>query len=247
MTEPVRLRVGVYVNDENATTLRLIRCLQSWGMGYASIWRDELARLEPGDCDVLLLHGGWYGIDRAPPMNQADRKQTAEHKRLGRVVSRYVNAGGGVVGVCCGAFNIVWMNLIRAQISRAQGAGPHALEVVDEKHPITRGVIKRTRGRKDRKWKAVPIVRLNGPIFFPKDPATMVFSYDWEQRMGAVLAAGCGRGRAVAISPHPENTFEELSATPDADVKMGPLTDAALILRNALLWAAGRTVVVKSQ
>lgn len=238
-TKP-RLNVGVYINDTKADTLRIIRCLQEWNLSFTPIWRDDLAGLEPGDADVLLLHGGWYGIDRVPPMNQNEKAQQPEHRAMERAVKNFVSAGGGIVGICCGAFNVVWLNLIEAGISRTQGVGPHALETVNDRHPICRGVIQRTEGRKDRKWKPIPVNRINGPIFFPKKPAAMVFSYDWEHRLGAVLAGEYGRGRAVAISPHPERTARDVDASGLEPMPLDPLMPVSELLKNALNWAAGR-------
>jgi len=68
---------------------------------------------------------------------------------MAAAVRMFVGAGGGIVGVCAGAFNVVWLGLVEADISRAVGAGPHSLEVVDEKHPIVRPVLERAKGRKD--------------------------------------------------------------------------------------------------
>ena len=236
MNEP-RLRVGLYVNDPKASVLRLVRCLRNWAMDFTTIWRQELKALAPGDVDVLLLHGGWYGIDRVPGQEQYEKREKPENGPMADAVRGFVASGGGIVGVCAGAFNVVWLGLIEADISRTQGCGMHALETVDETHPIVHGVVERAAGRKDRKWNALPVIRINGPIFFPKRREQMVMSYDWERRLGAILAASYGRGRAVAISPHPE--FQE------TEVEGGPVLDgepmrAALLLRNALLWSAGR-------
>ena len=205
-------------------------------MRFHSVWREDLASLKPGDCDVLLLHGGWYGIDRIPGQNQFDRKATPEHRRMANAVRRFVRGGGGVVGVCCGAFNVVWLGLIEAEVSRMQGSGPHALEVADEKHPVVKPILRRAKGRRDRRW--LPVLRWNGPILFPKRREQMLLSYDWEQRLGAVLAGGYGRGRAVAISPHPEMTENER----DQSLLNELLMPVSEMLRAALLWSAGRRV-----
>lgn len=218
----MKLRVGLYRNDPHANVRHFVRCLRDWQMPFQFLDRAQLPALRPGDFDVLLLHGGWYGIDRVPGQNQSDKHETPETKACAAAVRRFVRAGGGVVGVCCGAFNVVWLGLIRADISRAAGTGPHSLEVVNDRHPIVAGVIERATGRKDRKWKPVPITRINGPIFFPKNPRQLVLSYDWEHRLGAVLAGHYGKGRVVAISPHPE---------------LKPRT-AIGILKNALTWSA---------
>lgn len=230
------IRIGLYVNDPKSTILRHVRCLLNWEMRFHTVLREDLATLRPGDCDVLLLHGGWYGIDRIPSQEQHRFRTTPAHRKMGEAVRGFVRAGGGVVGICCGAFNVVWLGLLEAEISRSQGAGLHALEIVDATHPIAKSVRRRAQGRRDRRWLPVPCVRVNGPIFFPKRKEQMVFSYDWEQRLGAVLAGGYGRGRAVAISPHPEMTEDEL----ERYVTSTPRMPVAAMYRAAILWAAGR-------
>jgi hypothetical protein len=234
--KPRKLKVGLYLDDPGANVLKFVRALRQWRMSFVSIWREELSQLRPGDVDVLLLHGGWYGIDRVPGQNQGDRKRLPEHQAMATAARRFVSEGGGVVGVCCGAFNVVWLGLIEADISRSYGVGLHSLEVVDGRHPIVRGVIERAKGRKDRRWLPLNVVRVSGPIFFPKHPRQMVLSYDWEHRLGAVLAADYGKGRAVAISPHPEMTEHET----DTELRHEPLMKVAGILKNALYWSARR-------
>lgn len=235
--EPTRrLRVGLYINDEKAGILRLVRCLRNWGMDFCSIWRDRLADLRSGDVDVLLLHGGWYGLDRDPGQEQyGPQAIRPQHQAMTRAVREFVGHGGGLVGVCSGAFNVVWMGLIEADISRTQGAGPHSLETVDGRHPIVQGIIEPATGRTDRTWNALPVLRINGPIFFPKHPEQMIMSYDWEGRLGAILAGDYQRGRVVAISPHPEFSACESPGGPVIDE---PLMPVAGLLRNALSWSA---------
>ena len=232
-----RLKIGLYVNDPAANLLKFVRAFRNWGLAFQSIWRDELTQLRPGDVDVLLLHGGWYGIDRDPAQEQHVIKDSPAHRTRAEAVRRFVRTGGGVVGVCCGAYNVVWLRMIPAEISRTMGVGMHELEVVNAKHPLLRGVIERTHGHKDRTWKRLPAVRLNGPMFFPKDRSHLVLSYDWEQRLGAVLAADYGQGRAVAISPHPECTENERE-----DILTEPPMRVVALLRNALYWSARRSV-----
>ena len=233
-----RLRVALYVNNPQSAILRLVRCLRSWNMDFTTVWRDDLRNLKPGAADVLLLHGGWYGIDRTPGQDQyGPLRKTRENEAMASAVRKFVAAGGGIVGVCAGAFNVVWLGLIEADISRTAGTGPHALEVVEEKHPIWNGVLERATGQTDRRWLPVPVMRVNGPIFFAKHPDQTVASYDWERRLGAILTAPYGQGRAVAISPHPE--FIEGESDSEGCVLDGEPARAALLLRNALYWSAG--------
>lgn len=235
-----RLRVGLYVNDPQANILRLVRCLRAWGMDFETVWRDTLKDLKPGDVDVLLLHGGWYGIDRSTGMNQyGPQESSPENAAMAAALRHFVDSGGGVVGVCAGSFNVIWLGLIEADISRAQGEGLHSLETVQAAHPIVEGVVERAEGRTDRTWKQLPVIRVNGPVFFPKHPDQMLMSYDWEHRLGAILAAPHGRGRAVAISPHPEFMENERGNGP---VLEGDLMRASLLLRNSLYWSAGAPI-----
>ena len=62
-------------------------------------------------------------------------------------------------------------------------------------------------------------------------------SFDWEGRLGAVIAGSFGKGRAVAIGPHPELREGE---TETDIVRDAPPLRAALLLRNALYWSSGR-------
>lgn len=228
-----RLSVGLYLDSPQANVLRLVRCLRDWDMSFVSVWRDELVSINPGSFDVLLLHGGWYGLNRVPGQEQHQVVAGGQDKRRGASVRKFVKGGGGVVGVCAGAFNVIWLGLVDAEISRTEGVGPHSLDVANEKHPICRGVIKRASGRKDRRWQSVPAIRVNGPVFFPRKKEEMIFSYDWEKRLGAVLASVYGKGRVVAISPHLERTANDLATSiPDEE-----LMASSLILRNAVEWA----------
>lgn len=232
------LKVGLYYPDARANVAKLRRCLRKWRMSCHALQPEDLGSLQHGDIDVLLLPGGWYGIDRIPSQDQHVRKCTSENQVMEKAVRRFVRAGGGIVGVCCGAFNVVWMGFIKAEISRTAGMGMHSLEARDGQHPVLAGVLERAHGRTDRRWLPLPVMRWNGPILFPKHPRQMILSYDWEHRLGAVLCAGHGRGRAVAISPHPEMTEHETYDT----ILHEPLMRVSDVLKNAILWAAGRRV-----
>jgi len=128
------------------------------------------------------------------------------HQRLR--VGLYVNdtkAALSRFARCCCAWNLAFTSMWRDELTDLK---PGAVDVL-----LLHGgwhVIERTKGRKGRKWKPVPMARINGPVFFPCDPGTMVFNYGLEERLGAVLASGYG-GRAVAISPHPARTEAPLS------------------------------------
>ena len=42
MVAPMRLKVGLYVNDPQANLLKFVRALRDWNMDFVSVWRDQL-------------------------------------------------------------------------------------------------------------------------------------------------------------------------------------------------------------
>ncbi|MHC4872899.1 MAG: hypothetical protein ACYTFY_13740 [Planctomycetota bacterium] len=238
MSQTKPLKVGLYINDKNATIDRFVRCLRLWNMEFTSVWRNEIASIKPDDFDVLLLHGGWYGIDRVPGQEQHKFKTTKTLKAQGDAVRNFVKRGGGVVGVCCGCYNVVWLGLIEAEMSRMAGVGMHAIEMQSEKHPIVKNAFTKTKGRSDRKWNSLPVMRMSGPMVFPKDKSAILASYDWEGRLGAIVASDYGKGRAVGISPHPERLQDDAGK----DMIDGELLPVAKVLYNSLYWAASRKI-----
>jgi hypothetical protein len=131
---------------------------------------------------------------------------------------------------------VVWLGLIEAEMSRSHRVGPHFLEVVNEKHPIVKSVLVKAKNRIDRRWMPVPDLRVSGPFLFPKNPEHHLLGCDWDHRIGAVLAAPYSKGRAVAISPHPEMTENERGL----EVLNEPLMPVSEFLRASLEWSAGR-------
>ena len=219
-----RLSVGLYVRDDNATILNLAKCLRLWDMSFRTIQRDELPSLKPGDVDVVLIHGGWYRIDSEEDAAKALRD--------------FVDAGGGCIGVCCGAFNIGWLGLIEMEhlhIVRMTSWARITARAV--RHPILKGVRERNQSGKGLS-SLITIVYFNGPFMIPAKPSTtVVASYDQEGHLGAVLADSFGEGRVVAFGPHPEKELIEDSLT-----NGGALPRASLMLHNALYWTARRPV-----
>ncbi|MHC4872053.1 MAG: hypothetical protein ACYTFY_09425 [Planctomycetota bacterium] len=232
------IKVGLYCHAPETDLRRFERCLNHWGFPYDILHREEFSDLPDKGFDTLLLHGGWYGIDRTPGQNREDFTQNAEQLKRGEILKNYVKDGSGLIGICAGSYNVIWMDFIKAEVSRMDGVGMHSMEVVQSGHPVLRDNVFCTENRSDRLYKNIPVVRFNGPMFFPEEKDSLVLSYDWEQRIGAVLADTFGRGRAAAISPHPERTENDLEDA--SDPLDEPLMPVADVLKNAILWTAGK-------
>lgn len=90
---PMKLRVGLYRNDPKANVRKFVPYLRQCRMPFRLVHRHDLAAVRPGDFDVLLLHGGWYGIDRIPGQNQSDKHETSKTKDCAPAARRFVRAG----------------------------------------------------------------------------------------------------------------------------------------------------------
>jgi hypothetical protein len=213
---------------EGANPARLTACLRRFGMEVREVGIPGLDALHPGE-DVLYLPGGWYSF--GPEEKEA--------------IVAFVKAGGGCVGSCAGAYNVAGkIPVIPGRVLRNNMRGRLYVEPQRGDHPILRGVVRPCTRHKDRQWEPIAMTHLGGPFMLPDDPGTIVASYDVEGRIGAILAAGIGAGRAVALASHPEHPLADLPAsdTKRNDPASLPQGDATLLVRNAVLWAAGVAV-----
>lgn len=175
--------------------------------------------------DVVMFPGG---------SGKAEAAALGEEAK--EAVRAFIRGGGGYVGICGGAFlssaNYEWSlallnnNTIPGRLHE-RGGGVIQVEVTDEGRRIFGGEA----GPFDCKYR-------NGPMFLPADveglpeftPLAMFRSEIWkyEEQKGtminrpAIIAAPMGKGRVVAISPHPES-----------------VPDLHYIVRGAIRWAAG--------
>jgi len=223
----VVVRIAMYAG-KGANPPRLSRLLRRFGFSVSPVQNADLPGLRDQGYDLLYLPGGWYRFQ--PPEIRALRA--------------FVRQGGGCVGTCAGAYNVAgFIPLIPGQVLRPSLRGRFYMEPQQGAHPILRGVVHRCTRHKHRRWEPIAVTLLGGPFILPKDPATIIASYDAEGTIGALVAAEVGRGRAVAMAPHPEHP---LAALPRSDNrherKPLPQGDTRLIIRNAVLWAARRRV-----
>ncbi|MEX2213901.1 MAG: succinylglutamate desuccinylase/aspartoacylase family protein [Phycisphaeraceae bacterium] len=182
--------------------------------------------------DVAIFSGG-SGSAQAKSLGEDGRKQ----------VSDYVNGGGGYVGICAGAYlattgyewslKIVDARTLHKGKEWLRGRGEVQMKITVEGRAILGDVTG-----------VLPVIYANGPIVGPamldaipdfKPLAT--FETELAENgtpkglmvhTPAILAGEFGKGRAVAISPHPEQS---------ADLE-------AMTLR-LIEWAAGRAKPIR--
>ena len=168
---------------------------------------------------------------------------SAEAKALGprakQAVQAFVKNGGGYIGICAGAFlssaNYEWsLALINNKTIRgklhARGGGTVKMELTDE----GRRIFGDMPGLLDVQYRNGPMLLPTGLAGRPAFKPLAIFRSEispYEEQKGtmintpAIIAASFGKGRALAISPHPESV-----TTPEFHV----------IIERSVLWVAGR-------
>jgi len=215
----------VYAAEKETMTRDVFPALTHFGIRFRTFDRADMAALEPGAADALLMPGGWYFFDKQP--------ETVERIRA------FVAAGGGYIGICCGAINAVKLGLLNAEMISMGGLGPVDIEPVEGEHPILRGVARRS----EKPWRTYDkftMLRYNGWPMLLKNGARMLAAYDMDKRVAAIACAEFGRGRVVAFSPHPEGASCAPGVFHDRDahplVYDGVAMGTAAMLANAAAW-----------
>jgi uncharacterized membrane protein len=229
MPDPLPL-IGVYDGHNETMTRDVFPLLSHFNYPFRAYHRDDLAALNPGDVALLLMPGGWYFFDKQP--------DTAARIRA------FVAAGGGYVGICCGAINAVKLGLLNADLVSMGGLGPVDIEPVDGDHPVLKGVARKS----EKAWRAYDkftMLRYNGWPMFLKEGARMIAAYDMDKAVAAIACADYGQGRVVAFSPHPEGATCAPGIFRDRDkhpmVYDGIAMGTAPLLDNAIQWCLRRS------
>ncbi len=151
------LRIALFDNGALGE-ISLPEVLEKLGFHYDVLGNDSITRLLPSRYDVLILPPG---------------SGTATALRLGpggsRIVAEFVRRGGGLVGICAGAYAVVegynkpttWLQLVDARIRNwpvwALGTGLVVVNITSS-HPVVYGF----KG-------ALEMVYWNGPVLEPHD------------------------------------------------------------------------------
>lgn len=231
MNDKRPLLVGVYnAGGDGMFTRDIYPVLEHFRHKFRTLDQADLRALEPGALDALLLPGGWYFFK--------DKLDLAGRLR------GFVAAGGGCVGICCGAINLCQLGLLPAEMINMAIMGPAFIEPVDGEHPVWAGVAKKS-DKHWRQYERFDILNYNGWPMLLKDGAHMIASYDMDKKVAAIACAEHGQGRVVAFGPHPEGSTCAPGIFRDRDkhpmVYDGIAMGTARLLHNALLWSAGRT------
>jgi GMP synthase-like glutamine amidotransferase len=224
---PRPLKIGVYDRMEgNSSGIRLIRSRSRSleGTTVHVIAPDDFSSVDLRQFDVIVFPGG-SGSAQARAIGESGRE----------AVKRYVEQGGGYLGICAGAYlataGFEWsLGLLPAKTVSPKwqrGSGRVELELTDA-----------GRGKFGEITDRFLVPYRNGPIIEPKEtpglqPYTVAAYFRTEVANNdtpvgvmvdspALFYGTYGRGRVFAISPHPE-----AYATNDG------------LIQRVLLWTAG--------
>jgi len=179
-----------------------------------------------GQFDVVIFPGG---------SGKAEAKALGE--KGAKAVRAFVAEGGGYIGICAGAFlssaNYEWsLGLLNNKTIRgklyARGGGTVKMELTDE----GRRIFGDKRGLLDVRYKNGPMLLPAGVKGMPAFRPLAIFRSEickYEEQKGtmvgtaAIIAAPFGKGRVLAISPHPEST-----------------RDLHFLIARGVQWAAGK-------
>jgi len=228
------VKVGMY-HGSGANHQAMFYYLGKWGFDVQLVGKDQLTNLPAAGIDVLFLSGGWYRFDET----------------IYAALRAFVDEGGGVVSSCAGAYLVAGdSGIIPGRVHNNNIRGRVYMEPQQGEHPILKHVVRPCTRHNKRKFESIAMTHHGGPMIFPQDRSHIILSFDIEGEVGSLVAADRGKGRAVAIAPHPEYP---LAALPEADVKR--LNDRPYdqqgqewqIIRNAVLWAARREQEIPSE
>jgi hypothetical protein len=224
-----RLRVGVF-DDAGASELKVMRVLDPADNLLATVFGPEDVKAEVlSQFDVLIFPGG---------SGSAQGKAIGANGR--EVIRDYVQSGGGVIGICAGAYlcssHYQWsLNLMNAKVFNVMVDVPE----LGRKSMWYRG--KATNVEVEVNKMGEPILGIsgthairyqNGPILSPGNrPDLPEFStlayfrtengiYEAQKNTmvntPAVVVSQFGKGRVLAISPHFESTKDRGKVILDA-------------------------------
>jgi len=109
-------------------------------------------------------------------------------------LTRFVEEGGGYVGICAGCIFALETGLLTGTMLRMPGMGVHMLQG-RVAHPVFHGFPGES---------GPAMLRVHGPMMEVAAPTRALAYYDQEKRYAAVAVRTLGKGRVVGFSAHPE-------------------------------------------
>ena len=181
------------------------------GITATAIRPEDVCEIDLDRFDVIHFPGG------------GNYQLTDEEKKR---IAKYVEDGGGYVGVCMGAYSAHKFGIMDFDCHTFYEHG--LIRVKLAKHPVTSGY-----------GDQIVMQHGWGPIMVPRKGCEVVGAYDMgdpDQPQGAIIAGTHGKGRAVLFGPHPQGGG--VSAHGKGISFSGEDLDTNRLLVNAFLWAA---------
>ena len=221
-------RVAVYRGPKNVSGERVAAALKKLRIPFAFVSPDDIAAGRLAEFAAVIFPGGHSIALGAAGV---------------REVKRYVDSGGGLLGICAGAQFAMRARLIPVRWKALRASGIFDMRVV-AMHPITRGYAVAGKHPSGRPWRysnrgRVRVRYCNGGILRAGKGVVTVVSFDEAGAMGAIVAGTSGRGRVVLVTPHPESTPAPKDCgmfVSDAENSQDPLR----LVANAVRWACAR-------
>lgn len=216
-------RIAVYHGDKNISGDDVAAALKKLSIPFGMVAKAD------------VLNGGLMSFAGVVfPGGHSVRIGT----RGNREVARYVEAGGGFIGICAGCQFGASIEILPVTHKIPRAVGTFDMRVV-RRHPITRGYDTAGRTTNRARWTYSPKGRVrirhcNGGILKAEPGAKVLVSFDEAGEDGAIVVGERGKGRVVLISPHPEST-----PAPE-DEREKDLQDPLPLLGNAVHYVTGR-------
>ena len=218
--------VALYHGEKNVSGERVAEALMRLRIPFEMITAGEIAAGKLGAHPAVIFPGGHsIGLSKQGVVE----------------VKRFVEAGGGFLGICAGCQFAVRIKLLNVRIRFLRASGIFDMRVA-KSHPVTRGYGRARSWKKGERWKYLKAGRVrmrycNGGMLKALKGADALVCFDESDEFASVVAGTRGIGRVVLVTSHPESTppaSQSGAFASDADTSPEPLR----LFANAVRWAA---------
>jgi len=175
-------RIALFSDEEAVFYPDVARVLEAVDARFEYVLKQGLMDGDLEDSSILIIPGG-YTLKLLENLNERSRQ----------LICRFVEKGGGYIGICMGAYVASEMGLVRSSAIRVSGEYDVELTVVQPKHPVMKGYVD-----------MVKMNYQNGPQIVVAD--TDVSLATFSNGRSAIIAGLFGDGKVVLFSPHPERS-----------------------------------------